>query len=108
MSEHKRPIKLPIVIFVFMSATCIDIYPQSGGYEDDPYWLENDAGHMDNDQNAYHNSEYHPDNSRYRTNADNIIRGKDGEPMGYSVEKEGGGTNYFLYDNGGRYGYDPD
>jgi len=88
---------------VVLSPACAQV----GSYEDDPHWMDNDAHHPENDQNQWENNEFHPDNSRYRMNADNIIRGEDGEPMGYSVEKEGGGTNYFLYDGGGRYGYQP-
>ena len=81
---------------------------QVGRYEDDPHWLENDRFHPQNDQNQWRNNEMYPDNLRYRMDADNIIRDESGQPMGYSVPKIGGGTNYFLYGHGGRFGYSPD
>lgn len=94
-----------IYVLIAFTLCAVQVHAQVPSIRDDPNWMENDINHPHNDQNAYLNSEWHPNNNRYRTNADNIIRGEDGKPMGYSVEKENGGTNYFLYDDGGRFGY---
>jgi hypothetical protein len=80
---------------------------QVGRIEDSPYTIENSRHNPNNSQYMYRNSEMHPDNLKYRMDADNIIRDESGDPMGYSVEKEGGGTNFFLYGHGGRFGYKP-
>jgi hypothetical protein len=79
---------------------------QVGALEDSPFTFDNSEHNPNNSQDMYRNSEMHPDNHRYRMDADNIIRDNDGEPIGYSVPKQGGGTNYFLYDGGGRFGYE--
>lgn len=80
---------------------------QVGRLEDSPFTFDNSIHNPENSQDMYRNSEMHPDNLRWRMDADNIIRGEDGYPMGYSVPKHNGGTNFFLYDHGGRYGYKP-
>jgi hypothetical protein len=100
----KNRIATIFVLVAFFATGTMQVEAQVPSIRDDPHYLENDKFHPDNDQNNPRNNEWNPNNSRY-SHGSNIIRDEDGEPIGYSVEKDDGGVNYFRYDGGGRYGY---
>ena len=74
--------------------------------EDSPYTIENSEYNLNNSPHSIRNSEYNLNNSRY-SGGSNKIRDNDGEVIGYSVERDDGGVNYFGYDGEGRIGYSP-
>lgn len=74
--------------------------------EDSPYTIDNSQYNMKNSPYAIENSQYHPNNSKYGGGS-NKIRNNTGEVIGYSVEREDGGVNFFGYGDEGRIGYQP-
>jgi hypothetical protein len=74
--------------------------------EDSPYTIENSEHALQNSPYLMKNSQYHPNNSRYGGGS-NKIRDNTGNVIGYSVERDDGGVNYFGYGDEGRIGYQP-
>ncbi len=75
-------------------------------YESSPNNYKNSASNYENSPNNWKNSPNNYDNSPNNYGNPRTIYGVDGDSIGYSVPKTGGGMN--LFDNDGdRYGYTP-
>ena len=75
-------------------------------WEDSPMNYDNSEMNWENSEMNYNNSPMNWDNSPMNINSDRIIRDQNGNPTGYIVPKESGGSNIFDLD-GNREGYIP-
>jgi hypothetical protein len=76
----------------------------SGAWDSSPYNWENSEHNWENSGFNYDNSPMNWDNNPMNLNSDRIIRDTDGNPTGYIVPKDNGGSNIFNLE-GDRDGY---
>lgn len=76
----------------------------AGSYDNSPYNYNNSEYNYQNSEYNPKNSPYNYDNSAYNPSSTNSIYDSDGDRVGYTTEKAGGGYNYYSED-GDRIGY---
>lgn len=79
----------------------------AGNWDDNPSNWKNSESNWKNNQNNWKNSPNNWENSPNNFNRKNGVYDEDGNSMGYTTKKAGGGTNIYT-NNGKRVGYSSD